>query len=104
MEETNVVKKKRGRQKGQTFEPREPKAVIKDALLEPFYIKIDDKSFSVMKGTEILAWGYYTNLGSALRAITKFKMAEKTNTVFSLKEYISQHESILEKIVEKVNL
>jgi len=81
----------RGRVKGSK---REVRPQIVDEILEPFYIKIEDSSFSILKRGEVQPWGYYSHLGNALDKIAKFKLANSTVKSFSLQGYISQLEKL----------
>ncbi len=91
--------KKRGRKKGTTERP-----TIKDPLLSPFYIQIEESSFTVLKENDPVAYGYYVSLAVALERIVKFKMALGTEKNFSLSEYISQYIQSTNKFLSTIKL
>lgn len=94
-----TVKKQRGRKKG---EKMEPKAMIIDPVLDPFQIKVEESSFTVVKNNEVQPWGYYTTLSNALRSVAKFKLGLDKNKTFTLDEYISRHENAVKEITNKI--
>lgn len=88
-----TVQRKRGRQKGQTLD----RCYIRDEQIHPYYIKITDTSFDVMKEGDVMAVGYFGNLVSALQKIATLKTNSRREK-FSLSDYIKEYRSISEAI------
>lgn len=97
IEKVVVVAKKRGRKAGPTSKP-----LIKDPLLDPFYIQVEDGSFTVLKEGEAIAWGFYHSLSTALEKIAKFKLASNKEKIFSLTEYIQSYEKSIDKLLQTI--
>lgn len=91
--------KKRGRKKGSIDRP-----TIKDPLLHPFFIQIEESSFTVFKENDPVAFGYYVSLAVALERIVKFKLALGEEKNFSLSEYISQYIQSTNKFITTIKL
>jgi len=87
--------------------------IIKDPLLEPFYIGKDSHCYTAYevitpdpKYTEngktgedyTKPLGHYSNFGSALRAIMKAKLNVSEKEYTSVKEYITEWNKIQNKI------
>lgn len=78
--------------------------LIRDAVLEPFYINVQDKSFNVFKEGDANGYCYCTTLSNALDNIVKFQLAlagEKDKT-YSLSEYIEQYQKATQTISSKI--
>jgi len=106
LEEFSPKKKKgnpnlRGRVKG-SF----PKNLIKDPLLEPYYVKIDgDKAYTVLKDGSQQVVGYYTTLANALKRIATEKVdVVEVDTERTLKEYLQEFLLHLEKFNQTFTL
>jgi len=86
------------------------KTVIKDELISPYETHIDEHNFTVgtpyvnKDGDTVLIGGkYYTSLDRALKFIVKSNMI-KEDRKYSIKEYISDYLSRLEKIKQLINI
>lgn len=91
----------KGRLKGSKMEER---PVIKDENLSPYFIKLEDKSFTVMKEGDVQPWGYYTSLEYALEKITLFKLANSKIKTFSLSEYIARLENSFNALKQTIKI
>lgn len=104
MEET----KRRGRPKGES-KGFTTQCLIKDPLMEPFYIKKDANNFEVIevsmstrgfKGKKTQpkevekTIGYYTSFKNALNCIAKHKFYENKGEFNSIKSYINSWEEV----------
>lgn len=98
-------KSKRGRPKGWT---KEAIPTIKDELINPYIIYVEDNSYSVYdysksnnvnKRGEMV--GYYSSLSSALGKIAKLKISAKEHT---LQTYIKELKTITEQLINSVTI
>ena len=78
---------------------------IKDPVLGPYYVQIDDLNYSAYKtiipdsGTPYESCiGHFNNIGGALKKIADNTM--KGQSYNSIKDYIEQYKSILNKFNE----
>ena len=87
----------KGRQKGSTKKI----TTITDPLLGDYKILSDEDNYNLIytdplsKKEKVI--GYYTQLGGALKRVVRNQMVEK-QPVYSLKEYINELETTLEKL------
>jgi hypothetical protein len=89
----------RGRAKGQT-----KKCVyIEDPLFGDYKIQIDESCYIPMKKEDSKALGYHSQLGNAIKFITKQNLISQKN-VYTLKEYIEQYEETFNKLTQKFNV
>lgn len=87
---------------------------VKDPIMEPYFISIDDHCVtvnisitpdarytdSVKEYTKII--GHYSNMGSALRTIIKNKI--NNHSYDSLKEYMNEYNSLTEVFGKTFNI
>ncbi len=85
--------------------------LIKDPILEPYFIGKDTYCYTVYENavssespnkTYLRSWGHHNNLGSCLKGIARLKLS-KTKEYNSIREYISEWNSIQEKFEQLVN-
>jgi len=77
---------------------------IRDPLLEPYFIQLDDYCYAVHKtivaqesGKEYSqALGFYKSIDGCLRAISRDKVMAKSYN--SLREYIDEYKSIVSRL------
>ena len=79
------------------------KTIIRDEMLTPFFIEVDDTSYNLYKEGSTLAEGYYSTLPGALRKVIRAKVVSGNDEV-SLKEYVNIMESSYNKLTETFNL
>lgn len=99
----NKPKGKRGRPKGVTLPPRDAKSIIKDPVIEPFWIRLEEKSFVLLKGDEQAPWGYFTTLPSCLKRLVGIKLQEGEKE-FTLKEYVNQFQASVDELTRVFKL
>ena len=83
---------------------------LKDPILEPYYIQLDDYGYVLHKGiiaeesgkeySQVI--GYYNNLAGALKALAKNDTMNKSYD--SLQEFISHYESVINKLNQAYNI
>lgn len=75
---------------------------IKDELLNPYFIKVDDDNFTVVnESNEDNGLYFCTTLSSALNRIAKMKVNSKGDTK-SLKEYMNEYNEMLNQFKESI--
>ena len=93
--------KKRGRQKGQT----NMLSMIKDPLLEPFQVKIEENQFVLVKndakGKEEV-YGYYSKLSYCLLKVAEIKTPNQPT--FTLSEYVERYKDVSNELLAKVTI
>ena len=99
-------KKRGGNLKGRAFGSAPKKNLIKDPLLEPYYIKIEDvKAYTVMKEGSNNSIAYCTTFGSALKRIVSQKIdIVEDDTERTLKEYLEEYFLKLEQFNETITI
>jgi|TARA_R110000796_G_scaffold125212_2_gene239780 hypothetical protein len=113
MEET----KRRGRPKGGSKNQLDV-CLIKDPLMEPFYIKKDSRNFEVIevsistrgfkgKTTEPKevesTIGYYTSFGNALNSVARNKFYQNRGEFSTIKSYINSWKEVKQGIKNLLN-
>ncbi len=78
--------------KASTEEKEYSGPLIKDVLLEPYFIKVGTRSFDVLENGSIMPEAYCNSLPRALEVILKLQMANSPTKLFTLKQFIEQHE------------
>lgn len=77
---------------------------IKDELLNPYFIKVDDDNFTVVNETNEDNGLYFcTTLSSALNRIAKMKVNSK-GEVKTIKEYINEYNEMLNQFKENITV
>ena len=110
-------KQRRGRPKGGSSNPT-AECIIKDPIMEPFYIKKDSKNFEVIqfltstrgfKGQQTAekevekTIGYYTSFKNALECVARHKFYEKKEDYSSIKSYINSWQEVKSGIETLLN-
>jgi ppGpp synthetase/RelA/SpoT-type nucleotidyltranferase len=83
---------------------------LKDPVLEPYYLQLDDYGYVLHKSitagesgndySQVI--GYYNNLTSALKALAKNNSMSKNYD--SIQAYIDNYESIINKLNQAYNI
>ena len=83
---------------------------LKDPILEPYYLQLDDHGYVLHKGitaeesgkdySQVI--GYYNNLSGALKALAKNDSMSKSYD--SIQAYIENYESIINKLNQAYNI
>lgn len=104
--EEEIPKQRGGNLKGRAVGSAPKKNLIKDPLLEPYYIKIEDvKAYTVMKEGSNSTIAYCTTLGSALKRIISQKMdIVEIETERTLKEYLEEYFLRLEQFEKTITI
>jgi hypothetical protein len=83
---------------------------IKDPILEPYFIQLDDYCYAVQQviiaqesGKEYQnTLGFYSDFGSCLKAIAKNEV--KKGSYKSIKEFLEEYNKIIEKLKSVTDL
>lgn len=94
-----VEPKKRGRKAGEVYN-----VTIKDKVLDPFYIKVDESCFAVFKINDPNGFAYCSNLSNALNKIVKLQLAlpAQKDKQYSLAEFINQYTQATKTISQTI--
>lgn len=76
---------------------------IEDSVLEPYYLQVEDKQYIKMRRNKTLPQGYYTKLSFALESISKdLTLKKQSGSKLSIRQYISQYETIKNEILNSI--
>jgi len=91
----------RGKQKGH----QKTMTTIKDKVLAPYYITLDESQYTLMTEGSTLPIGYFSNLGNALKRVSRLlTVNESDQDTINLSEYISRYQQITQQVNEVVNI
>ena len=91
----------RGKQKGH----QKTMMTIKDEVLSPYYITLDESQYTLMTEGSTLPIGYFSNLGNALKRVSRLLTVNESNQdTLSISEYITRYEEVTQKVNEATNI
>jgi hypothetical protein len=85
----------RGRQKGQT----KRMSTIKDPIIAPYEIQVEEDQFVLIDTNKDKPLGYYTNLESAIRRVSRMSLANAKED-YTLVGFIESYNKIKNKLTE----
>ena len=85
----------RGRQKGQT----KRMSVIKDPVIMPYEIQVEEDQFVLMDTEKNKPLGYYSNLETAITKVSRMSLANAKED-YTLAGFIESYNNIKEKITK----
>jgi hypothetical protein len=85
----------RGRQKGQT----KRMSTIKDPIIAPYEIQVEEDQFVLIDTNKDKPLGYYTNLESAIRRVSRMSLANAKDD-YTLVGFIESYNKIKNKLTE----
>ena len=85
----------RGRQKGQT----KRMSVIKDPIIMPYEIQVEEDQFVLMDTEKNKPLGYYSNLETAITKVSRMSLANAKED-YTLAGFIESYNNIKEKITK----
>ena len=85
----------RGRQKGQT----KRMSTIKDPIIAPYEIQVEEDQFVLIDTNKDKPLGYYTNLESAIRRVSRMSLANAKDD-YILVGFIESYNKIKNKLTE----
>ena len=91
----------RGKQKGH----QKTMMTIKDKVMSPYYITLDESQYTLMTEGSTLPIGYFSNLGNALKRVSRLLTVNESNQdTLSISEYITRYEEVTQKVNEATNI
>ena len=91
----------RGKQKGH----QKTMMTIKDEVLSPYYITLDESQYTLMTEGSTLPVGYFSNLGNALKRVSRLLTVNESNQgTVNLSEFISRYEEVTQKVNQATNI
>ena len=78
---------------------------IKDEVLHPYYISVDESQYTLMSEGSTLPIGYFSSLRGALRRMAKLlTVSELDQKSISMADYISSYDAVMEKVTKVTNI
>lgn len=72
---------------------------IKDELISPYYVTVDDIQFTLMVEGSTLPVGYFSSLEGALQKVARFNTVENlTGSNTDLRGFLSTYKEVLQNI------
>jgi len=91
----------RGKQKGH----QKTMMTIKDKVMSPYYITLDESQYTLMTEGSTLPVGYFSNLGNALKRVSRLLTVNESNQdTLSISEYITRYEQVSQKVNDITNI
>jgi len=91
----------RGKQKGH----QKTMMTIKDKVLSPYYITLDESQYTLMTEGSTLPVGYFSNLSNALKRVSRLLTVNESNQdTLSIGEYITRYEEVSQKVNDLTNI
>lgn len=91
----------RGKQKGH----QKTMTTIKDEVLEPYYITLDESQYTLMTEGSTLPIGYFSSLRGALGRMARLlTVNELDQKAVSMTEYLSTYDTILNRVNKVTNI
>ncbi len=76
---------------------------IKDDMIAPYYVSMDENQFTVQMEGSTLPLGYYSTLEVALKRIAKYKLVENLNqSTVDLTDFLKAYDSVLNQINNRI--
>ena len=85
----------RGRQKGQT----KRMSKIKDSIISPYEIWIEEDQFTLVDTLKNKPLGYYSDLGGVIKKISRLGLANQQED-FTLKEFVKKFNNIQNQLTK----
>ena len=85
----------RGRQKGQT----KRMSVIKDPIIAPYEIQVEEDQFVLVDTEKDKPLGYYSELGNAIKRVSRMSLANRKED-YTLAGFIESFNNIQNKLTE----
>lgn len=80
-----------------------PQITIKDEMINPYYVSVDENQFTVQIEGSTLPLGYYSTLEVAIKRIAKYKLVENLNqSTVDLNSFLKAYDTILSQINNRI--
>lgn len=91
----------RGKQKGH----QKTMMTIKDEVLSPYYITLDESQYTLMTEGSTLPIGYFSNLRGAMGRMARLlTVNELDQKAVSMTEYLSTYDTIMNKVTKVTSI
>lgn len=91
----------RGKQKGH----QKTMMTIKDEVLSPYYITLDESQYTLMTEGSTLPIGYFSSLRGAMGRMARLlTVNELDQKAVSMTEYLSTYDTILNRVTKVTNI
>jgi len=80
-----------------------PQVTIKDELMSPYYVSMDENQFTVQIEGSTLPLGYYSKLEAAVKRIARYKVLENLNqSTVDLTDFLKAYDNVLTKLNDRI--
>lgn len=78
---------------------------IKDSVLAPYYVVLDEGQYTLMTEDSTLPLGYFATLQAALNRLARYRaVADMNQQTVSLSAFLDRYEKITTQITEQIKL
>lgn len=80
-----------------------PQVTIKDDMMTPYYVSMDENQFTVQMENSTLPLGYYSTLEGAVKRIAKYKLLDNLNqSTVDLMDFLKAYDNVLTQINNRI--
>jgi hypothetical protein len=80
-----------------------PQVTIKDEMISPYWVSMDENQFTVQQEGSTLPLGYYSTLEGAIKRIAKYKLVENLNqSTVDLTDFLKAYDNVLTQINNRI--
>ena len=80
-----------------------PQVTIKDEMMTPYYVSMDENQFTIQQEGSTLPLGYYSTLEGAIKRIAKYKLVENLNqSTVDLTDFLKAYDNVLNQINNRI--
>ena len=80
-----------------------PQVTIKDEMISPYWVSMDENQFTVLQEGSTLPLGYYSTLEGAIKRIAKYKLVENLNqSTTDLTGFLKAYDNVLTQINNRI--
>ena len=80
-----------------------PQVTIKDDMMTPYYVSMDENQFTVQMENSTLPLGYYSTLEGAVKRIAKYKLLDNLNqSTVDLTDFLKAYDNVLTQINNRI--
>ena len=80
-----------------------PQVTIKDDMMTPYYVSMDENQFTVQMENSTLPLGYYSTLEGAVKRIVKYKVLDNLNqSTVDLSDFLKAYDNVLTQINNRI--
>lgn len=80
-----------------------PQVTIKDEMMTPYYVSMDENQFTIQQEGSTLPLGYYSSLEGAIKRIAKYKLVENLNqSTVDLTDFLKAYDNVLNQINNRI--